>query len=176
MNFHKINIWLWSIVLMACIGMLAGCQSFGHSVDSRKILRGHLLLIPGQGRLHITWESRQLTIVFKGKVDQNSLTVDGKIDITDGGIRNVSLLDQLLVDIYFAKSDGSVLDRQIIYSATQSTIDNLFPYTFTRRFDLPKGTTHIAFGYDGTVREGGSGILQQKGDAGEHSFQHSPFR
>jgi len=171
MQLYKKNRWLWSIVLLVCIGMPASCQSFGQGIDSRKILPGHLLLIPGQGPLHITWESRQLTIAFKGKVDEGVLTMDGTIGITDGGIQNVSRLDHLQVHIYFAKADGSVLERRNFYFPTRSTSDAMLPYTFTRSFALPKGTTHIAFGYDGTVRGGGSGA----GDAIEHSFRHSPY-
>jgi hypothetical protein len=171
-NLYKINKLLCSIVLMVCISMPAGCQSFGAAIDSRKIPPGHLLLIPGQGPLNITWESRQLTIAFKGEVDQNILTMDGRIDITGGGIQNLSMVSQLVVQIYFAKSDGSVLDRLNFYSSTKSTSHAILPYAFSRSFELPKGTTHIAFGYDGTVGKGGSGA----GDVIEHSFQHSPFR
>jgi hypothetical protein len=171
-NMYKINKWLCSIMLMVCISMPGGCQGFGQAIDSRKIPPGHLLLIPGQGPLNITWESRQLTIAFKGKVDQGVLILDGKIDITGGEIQNVSMVNQLLVQIYFAKPDGSVLERRNFYSSTKSTSNAILPYTFSRSFELPKGTTDIAFGYEGTVREASSGT----GAAIERSFQHSPFR
>jgi hypothetical protein len=82
------------------------------------------------------------------------------------------MLEQLLVTIYFTKLDGSVLNRDNFYSWTQSTGDDMLPYTFTHRFELPKGTTHIAFAYAGTARQGGSG----EGKPIEDSFRHSPFR
>jgi hypothetical protein len=175
MRFNKINIWLL-IVMLGFISIIAGCQTFGHALGSQKILTKHLLFIPGQGPLHVTWESRHITIAFKGKVNQNQLTMNGDIGITGGGIQHFSMLDRLVVDIYFADSSGNVLAREKFYSTDQSTVDDMIPRTFQRSFQLPKGTTHIAFGYDGKAREGGSKVFNKQGDAIEHGFQHSPFR
>ena len=175
MRFDKINIG-WFIVLVACISIIAGCQTFKHTLGSQKIPTRHLLFIPGQGSLHVRWEARHLAIEFKVKISQNLLTMNGHIDITGGGIQHFTLLDRLVVDIYFTNSSGTVLAKYKFYSTVKSPVDDMVPRTFKRSFDLPKGTSRIAFGYDGTAREGGSKPLQKKGNAIEHNFQHSPFR
>ncbi len=69
-------------------------------------------MIPRQGPLHIRWEARNLSIEFKGKVNQNILTMEGQIDITGGANQHTNLLDRLIVDIYLSTPDGSVLERQ----------------------------------------------------------------
>ena len=163
-------------MLFACISIIAGCQSLGHSVGSKKIQTRHLLMIPKQGAMHIRWETKQITIEFKGKVSQNILTMEGQMGITGGGIQHFAMLDRLVVDIYLATPDGSVLDRHKFYSTDKSAVDNMIPRTFKRSYELPKGTTRIAFGYDGKVRDGASIVLKNRGDVIEHSFQHSPFR
>jgi len=86
------------------------------------------------------------------------------------------MLDRLVVDIYLSTRDGNVLDRHKFYSTDKSQVDNMVPRTFRRSYELPKGTTRIAFGYDGKVRDGGSIVLKKRGDTIEHGFQHSPFR
>ena len=164
------------MVPIACMIILAGCQTFGNAFGPQKVLTRHLLMIPGQGRLHITWETRHLTIAFKGRVSQNLLTMEGQILFAGGEIQHFSMLDQLVVDIYFTDSSGRVLSSVKFYSTDTSPINDRVPRTFTRRFDLPRGTTHIAFGYDGIAREGGAAVLPKKGDAIEHGFQHSPYR
>jgi hypothetical protein len=166
----------WSIVLVVGVGIPAGCQTVGDASGSQRILTQHLLFIPGQGPLHVTWEARDLTISFKGRVSQNLLTLEGQIDITGRGIQHFSMLDHLVVDIYLTDSAGNVLGKHKFYSTDNSSIDNRIPRRFKRSFELPKGTSHIAFGYDGTAREGGAKVLRKKGAAIEHGFQHSPFR
>ena len=166
----------WSIVLVVCVSILAGCQTIGNDFDSKKIPTKHLLFTPRQGSLHLRWEARHLTIEFKGKVSQNLLTTNGHIDITGDGIQHFTLLNRLVVDIYFTDPAGNVLDKQTFYSADKSPVNDMFPRTFKHSFKLPKGTSHLAFGYDGTAREGESKALQKKGNAMEHRFQHSPFR
>jgi hypothetical protein len=167
---------IWSLMPAVCMSIMAGCQIFGHALGSEKIPTKHLLFIPRQGSVHLRWEARHLTIEFKGQVTQNLLRTRGRIDITGDEIQSLTMLDRLVVDIYFADSAGNVLDKQTFYSAEKSPLNNLTPRTITRSFKLPRGTSHIAFGYDGTAREGGAKTLLKKGDAREHSFQHSPFR
>jgi hypothetical protein len=133
-------------------------------------------MIPQQGPLHITWEGRHLTVACKGSVRQNILTINGTIRITGGGIQHFSALDRLVVHLYYAKASGRVLDRRNLYAVSNASIENGLPFAFTRRFELPKGTTHIAFGYDGKAREGAARVFRKKGDTIEHPFQHSPFR
>jgi hypothetical protein len=174
MRFTKI-VGIWSLMLVACVSIITGCQIFGHALGSKKIPTKHLLFIPRQGSLHLRWEARHLTIEFKGKVSQSLLTTNGRIDITGDGVQHFSMLDLLIVNIYFTDSAGNVLDKQIFYSADKSPLNNMTPRTFKHSFKLPKGTSHIAFGYDGTAREGGSKTLQKKGNAREHGFRHSPF-
>jgi len=164
------------MLLIACISIIAGCQSCGHTLGSQNIQTRHLLMIPKQGHLHIRWEARHITIEFKGKVNQNILTMKGQIGITRGGIQHSTTLDRLVVDIYLSTRGGRVLDRHNLYSTGKSQVDNILPRTFERSFEVPKGTTHIAFGYDGKVREGGSIVPKKKGDTIEHGFQHSPYR
>ena len=175
MRSHKLSIG-WFIVMVAFISIIAGCQTIRHAPGSKKIPTRHLLFIPGQGSLHVRWEARHLSIEFKGKVSQNLLTMNGHIDITGDGIQHFTLLDRLVVDIYFTDSAGTVLAKHKFYSTVKSPVDDMIPHTFKRSFDLPKGTTHIAFRYNGTAREGGSRSLQKKENAIEHGFQHSPFR
>jgi hypothetical protein len=95
------------------------------------------------------------------------MTTNGHIDITGDGIHHFPVLDRLVVDIYFTDSAGNVLDKQTFYSADKLPVNNKAPHMFKRSFKLPKGTSHIAFGYDGTAREDGSK---------KYEFQHSPFR
>jgi len=159
-----------------CISIITGCESFGRAVGSQKIQTRHLLMIPKQGPVHIRWEARHITIEFKGKVNQNILAMEGQMSITGGGIQHFAMLDRLVADIYFSTRDGNLLGRQKFYSTDKSQVDNRVPRTFKRSYELPKGTTHIAFGYDGKVREGGSIVRKKGGDAIEHGFQHSPFR
>ena len=175
MRFTK-RICIWFLVPTVCVSILAGCQLFGHALGSKKIPTKRLLFIPGQGSLHLRWEARHLTIEFKGQVSQNLLTINGFIDIPGDGFQSLSMLDRLVVDIYFTDSTGNVLDKQTFYSADKSPLNTTTPRTFMHRFKLPKGTSRIAFGYDGTAREGGSKTLLKKGDTRELSFQHSPFR
>ena len=175
MRTNKFSI-RWFMILFGCISIIAGCQSFGHAIGSQNIQTRHLLMIPRQGPVHIRWEAKHITIEFKGKVNQNILTMEGQIGITGGSIQHFAMLDRLVVDIYLSTPDGRVLDRHKFYSTDKSHLDNLVPRTFTRSYELPKGTTHIAFGYDGKVRDGGSIALKKRGDAIEHGFQHSPFR
>ncbi|MDX2447112.1 MAG: hypothetical protein QNK29_07945 [Desulfobacterales bacterium] len=163
-------------MLLLCVSILAGCQSIGNVLGSKKILTKHLLFIPRQGSLHVTWEARHLTIAFKGRVSQNILTMNGRIDINSGGNQQFTLLDRLIVDIYLTDSAGNVLGKHTFYSTEKLPVHATTPRTFRHRFDLPKGTSHIAFGYDGTAREGGSKALLKKRNAIEHRFQHSPFR
>jgi len=99
------------------------------------------------------------------------------MDITGGGTQHVTLVDQLIVDLYLTDSAGNVLGKHTLYSMDKSPVDAMIPRTFNRSFELPEGTSHIAFGYDGTAREGESTKApQKKGTAIEHRFQHSPFR
>ncbi len=166
----------WSVVLIVCISIITGCQVFEHASGSKKISTKRLLFIPRQGSLHLRWEARHLTIEFKGKVSQNLLTTNGSIDITNSDIQHFSMLSRLLVDIYFTNSTGNVLDKQTFYSVDNSPVNNVTPRTFKRSFKLPKGTSHIAFGYEGTARGDASKTSKKKGNAMEHRFQHSPFR
>ena len=163
-------------MLFACVSMIAGCQSFERAVGIQKIQTRHLLMIPKQGSVHIRWEAKHITIEFKGKVNKNILTMEGQLGITGGGIQHFAMLDRLVVDIYLSTRDGSVLDRYKFYSTDKSQMDKWVPRTFKRSYELPKGTTHIAFGYEGKVRDGESIVLMKGGDAIEHGFQHSPFR
>ena len=142
---------IWSLMLVACVGIITGCRTFEHPLGSKKIPTKHLLLVPRQGSLHLRWEARHITIEFKGQVSQNLLITNGRIDITANGIQPLSMLDRLVVDIYFTDSAGNVLDKQIFYSADKSPLNNMAPYTFKYSFKLPKGTSRIAFGYDGTA-------------------------
>lgn len=175
MRLNKMCI-LFFVVLLGCTSLLSGCQGAWHPYGSQRILTRHLLLIPGQGRLHVRWESRQLTIEFKGDVDQRLLTMKGDIRITGGGIQHFTMLDHLLVDIYFTDATGTVLNREKFYSTYQSPIDDGARRTFKRSYQLPKRTTHIAFGYDGTAREGNVKTRKSQRDIVKHGFQHSPFR
>jgi len=165
-----------SILLVLCVGLLAGCQTIGNGLGSQKILTKRLLFIPRQGSLHVTWEARHLTITFKGRVSQHILTMNGHIDINSVGIQPFTRVDRLIVDIYFTDSAGNVLGKHIFYSTDKSPVHAAIPRTFKHRFDLPKGTTHITFGYDGTAREDRAKTHQKKGNAIEHNFRHSPFR
>ena len=151
--------WTRVILIMACMAMLMGCQPFGNALRYAKIPTRHLLLIPQQGTLHMTWEARHLTITFKGKVRQNLLTIHGNI-LRGEGIRRFSTLDDLVVDVYFTNSSGAVLQHEAFHSMNNSPLNKVL-HTFQSRFELPKGGTHIAFGYDG------------KAD-GQH-FHHNPF-
>jgi len=90
--------------------------------------------------------------------------------------QHFSILDRLIVVIYFTDSAGNVLDAQTFYSAPKSSLDDKTPHVFKGGFKLPKGTTHIAFGYEGSVLEDGSKALHKKESAVQHGFQHSPFR
>ena len=163
------------LMLVACVGIITGCQIFEHALGSKKIPTKHLLFIPRQGSLHLRWEARHITIEFKGQVSQNLLTTNGRIDITGDGIQSYSMLDRLDVDIYFTDSAGNVLDKQLFYSAGKSPLNNATPRRFMRSFKLPRETSRIAFGYGGTTRGGDSKTRQGKGDVREYTFQHSPF-
>lgn len=165
-----------SIMLVLGVGLLTGCQTIGNVLGSQKILTKHLLFIPKQGSLHVTWEARHLTIAFKGRVSQNLLTMSGRIDINRAGIQPFTLLDRLIVDIYLTDSAGNVLGKHTFYSTDKSPVHATIPRTFKQRFDLPKRTSHIAFGYNGTARDDGAKTHQNKGNAIEHSLRHSPFR
>ena len=175
MRSAKINMGC-SIVLVVCICIITGCQISGHALGPKKISTQRLLFIPRQGSLHLRWEAMHLAIEFKGKVSQNLLTTNGNIDITGNGAQHFSMLTRLVVDIYFTDSIGNVLDKQTFYSVDNSPVNKMTPLTFKRSFKLPKKTSHIAFGYDGTAREGDSKTLKKNGNAMEHIFQHSPFK
>lgn len=172
--FKKIGI--RSMVLIACAGIITGCQILGHAAGSKKIPTKHLLFIPRQGSLHLRWEARHLTIELKGKISQNLLTTNGHIDMTGDGVQHYTMLDRLIVDMYFADSAGNVLDKQTLYSVDESPLNNMTQRTFKRSFKLPKRTSYIAFGYDGTARKGEFKTLQKKEKDVVHRFQHSPFR
>ena len=167
---------IWFLMLVACVGIITGCQIVEHALGSKKIPTKHLLFIPRQGSLHLRWEARHITIEFKGQISQNLLTTNGRIDITGKEIQSFPMLDRLDVDIYFTDSAGNVLDKQLFYSAGKSPLNNATPRRFMRSFKLPRETSRIAFGYDGTAREGDSKTRQGKGDDSEHRFQHSPIR
>lgn len=167
----------WLIIgLVLLVGSLAGCQAFIGDYASRKILSKHLLPISQQGSMHIRWEAKHLTIEFKGKVNQSRMKIAGDMVVSGGGIQHFSGLDRLLVDIYFANPEGNVLTRKKFYTTSRATIDDKIPLKFDRDYKLPKGTTHIAFGYEGQAREGGSKPFEKKGEAITHGFLHSPFR
>jgi hypothetical protein len=165
----------WPIVLIVCI-IITGCQIFEHAMGPKKISTKRLLFIPRQGSLHLRWEASHLAIEFKGKVSQNVLTTNGSIDITGNEVQHFSMLTRLVVDIYFTDPTGNVLGKQPFYSVNNLPVNNLTQHTFKRSFKLPKRTSHIAFGYDGTAQEGGTKTVKKKGNTLEHRFQHSPFR
>ena len=165
----------WFVVLMVCISIITGCQTFDHAFGSKDISTKRLLFIPRQGFLHLRWEARHLSIEFKGKVSQNLLTTHGSIDITGREIQHFSMLSRLVVDIYFTNSTGNVLDKQIFYLEDSTPVNTMTPRTFKKSFKLPKGASHIAFGYDGTAHEGGVNTSPKKTNAMELRFQHSPF-
>jgi hypothetical protein len=98
------------------------------------------------------------------------------MDITAGDIRQFRMLDRLVVDIYFTNPTGRVLDKQTFYSVEKSPLDSGILRTFKHSFKLPEGTSHMAFGYDGTVREDEPKTLQKKEHAMALEFQHSPLR
>ena len=175
MCFDKINMGLF-VVSLVCIGIITGCQIFEHAFNSKDISTKRLLFMPRQGSLHLRWEASHLTIEFKGKISQNLLTTNGSIDITSREIQHFSMLSRLVVDIYFTNSTGNVLDKQTFYSKDNTPVNTMTPDTFRKSFKLPKGTSHITFGYDGTAHEGSSNTSPKKGNAIEHRFQHSPFR
>ena len=171
MSIGKRLIWLWVIGLAAFISISTGCQTIWNNSESRKVLTNYLLFINKQDSLHIKWEAKHMTVEFKGNVDQSRLTMKGQIELSGGGIQDFPVLDRLNVDIYLTDSDGKVLDRKKFYSALNRLVDDRPSLAFERSYKLPKGTTHIAFGYEGKVREGKFGLLST-----QYPFRHSPFR
>lgn len=166
----------WFILLVTCVSIFTGCRFSEHNPNSKNIPVQRLLFLPRHGSLHVRWEAKHLTIEFKGLISQNRLTTDGHIDITAEDIRHFTLLDRLLVDIYFTDATGRVLDKQTFYSVDQSPLAIVTSHPFKHSFNLPKETSHMAFGYDGTVREDETKTPQKKEHAMTIEFQHSPFR
>ena len=166
----------WFILIAACVSILTGCRFSGHNPSSKNIPVQRLLLIPEQGSLHVRWEAKHLAIEFKGLVSQNRLTTEGHIDITADDIQHFTLLDRLAVDIYFTDSTGRVLEKQTFYSMGPPPLAITTPLAFKHSFELRKKTSHMAFGYDGAVREDEPKTPQKKEHAVVLEFQHSPFR
>ncbi len=140
--------------------LLLACQPFATSQGYGNIYPRHLLMIPREGKLHITWEARHLTVAFNGEVLQRVLSMQG--DITSHPeISQFAKIDRLKLDIYFTNATGRVLRQTVFYTAQNIRMKKILQ-AFNHRFDLPKGTTHIAFGYDAKIES--------------HHFEHNPVR
>jgi len=129
--------------------ILFACQPLETSPGYGKIHPKHLLLIPPEGKLHITWEARHLVVTVKGSVRQGVLSINGSIK-QNPEQNQINRLDKVVVDIYLTNTTGKVLRQEVLHATDSPPASTVLHY-FQSSYKLPKSTTHIAFGYDLTT-------------------------
>ena len=143
------------LLILLAVFFLNSCQPMGNALRDQRIPSKHLLMLPREGKLHITWEARHLTVAFKGNVRQSVLSLNAEIS-SHQDIRQFVKIDRLQLDIYFTNTAGRVLKQTLFYAAQDIGMKKVLQ-AFNHRFDLPKGTTRIAFGYEAQI---GSRLVQ----------------
>ncbi len=118
----------------------------GNAFRDQRIPSRHLLMIPREGKLHITWEARHLIVALKGSVRQGVLSINGSIN-RNRSQEQFDKLDKVVVDIYMTNSAGKVLKHEILHS-TDNPPSSTVLHKFNIEYKLRKSTSHIAFGYD----------------------------
>lgn len=145
LNCRRTSYMALSLLLLASLSLNC-CGSMGDSLRDQRIPKRHLLMLPREGKLHITWEARHLIVTVKGTAGQGILSLNGHISRNRDAIQFVKL-DNMLVDIYFANSAGKVLKHAVLHSTDRPPSGTIL-HRFRSSYQLPKSTSHIAFGYD----------------------------
>lgn len=165
---------LWSLgwrnyVLLLLAGvLLGGCQSALLTSSGRMVPASQRIELAANGTQSGSWATRDLSINYRCVESSGQLQILGNIQFGDylrNGYRYIVYFHSgvLLLD-----AQGRVLaNRSLTTTNAYANSTQLVP--FKRTFDLPAGTTAIAFTYTGQARS----VSSDNGGGGT-SFYHYP--
>ena len=159
---------IFTVIFLGCAGTQRG------SISS--IPPEHLIPIENTPSQKTIWTGDELRIEVRRAVQADGLELNGKIFLT-GGIQYFTSIDHMRVEIFFTNAEGALVGRNLFYSAGYRVPVDESGLSFHRFLSIPGGATHMAFGYDGRVREGGGGSFRNGDDGGiDYSFWFSPVQ
>jgi hypothetical protein len=116
--------------------------------------------VPSQNRIALTeenesgaWDTGDLVVSYRFQREPGRLEIAGKVNFF-GSITNFDAFERFSLTLYLLNGAGRIIGSHRI--AASGYYQDTGPIPFDKRVELPEGTAAFAFGYSGTVLNGGS--------------------
>ena len=122
----------------------------GATVD----MENRIALVEGKSHKG-SWHTRDLSVNYNYKIAANIMQLSGQVDFDNYLQYNFTSLDHFYLWIYFLDEEGKIIgDKAIAVAGYRKRLKNI---SFDHNLQMPSNANGIAFGYNGTAREGGGG-------------------
>lgn len=176
MNHPRFFITVFGIWALTAAGILSGCTWIKRDTAPARVSSEHLLPMDTGGSGPAFWEGDEIHLTYTTEKTDVGLEFRGQIKLA-GGIQYFTSFDHMKIELFFTDADGTVLARRLLYSAGYRVPIDAWAMQFHRTLPCPQGATHMAFGYDGRVREGGGHAFKTNdGGATDYTFWFSPLK
>ena len=155
-EFKAVGSFLLIILLVACAGRLT-------TYNGSWVAEGDRIFLQDGGPHKGNWQTRDIAIEFDYQQKRQDLQISGVVKLGSYLTNGFRTLDYLVVDIYTLNADGIVLNSELMLNyGYRRSLDFVGEMSFNYQMGLPPDTVAIAFGYRGSVSEGG-GRIQDNG-------------
>jgi hypothetical protein len=179
MGAYKKNMIAFRLIgLSLLILFLVSCAGKAFTYKGRWVAEDDRISVQAGGPHEGKWQTRDLDIEYAYQQETQNLQISGVITLADHLTTGFSTLDFLTFDVFALDADGVVLNSELMRTfGYRRYMEFLGKMTFDRQFNLPDGTSAIAFGYRGRVSQGGGGFGKtREGDRIDWDFWKIPGR
>jgi hypothetical protein len=146
MNIRRkiISLGVFSLILFG-----SGCVPLSEQFIGNRVSSGPVAVLQPGGTSADTWQTFDILIDYQYKRDGDVLAISGTARLTQHYVIMYASLRDLRVFLFFLDDNQRVLKSSLIARSLSNEIDDTLQ--FKQSFQMPPGTTRIAFGYDGQV-------------------------
>ena len=157
--FELSFLFLFLNVFVACVSSLDSYQGKTADQNSRIALNG--------GSHSGVWQTDDLTVKYSYSRTPNNLRISGGVALRDKVKDASDIVQEFVLQVSFLNGAGQALvTKELAISGYRETLTK---WDFDHNFELPVGTSAMAFSYDGQMGAGAAG-------GGAEEFWHDPFQ
>ena len=148
-----------TILLVFCWGCVPVAEQF----NGNRVTKAPIIALQADGSQAGSWQTFDIRIDYQYRRNSDILEISGRALLSEYYQALYTRLKNLKVYLFFLDDHQRVLETSLIATSLSIDINQLL--TFKRSFQLPQGTKHVAFGYDGVAAA----------ERGLHSFYLLPL-
>jgi hypothetical protein len=144
--------------------LIAACAGGGAMTYTGRLANPESTIpLLGDDVRELRWQTGDLVINATYAWASAQLDLAGQVQLQPR-LAHYPVVDDLRVSVHALDGQGLILASFPLWSATPRSELFFVDWSFERHFSLPEGTRSVTFSYRGRMRDGGRGVLGDRGD------------